>query len=365
MGNSNSQTLLLQEANRDIIQIKDTIDNICFDYLCFCEKTSIRKDVDIVDLKAEISPIINYYKELPSFLALNNDNQRSFLENINNYANSQKYSISRLFQILSESYSTFIEIANIINYTNDSIDAVVSDDQVLIELRLLCMSYLDSYKRDLTVIKLPNDLIIQRVNSLRSMLYIIAEEIVKDAVTENIERVKNTFTTEIKQLMLDGMLKGYFKNNLNKSMAIMDEIDYLRENAKEVLNNLPFTHFQLIERANTDIGMIADMSIANANMTLESNPAFSEIILGILANDNEKIENNNTNGEDEEEEIEVEEIKEEIEVEESKEEIEVEESKEEIKLKRGRKSTTKPSKKSKIEETEAPIKKSNRAKKIK
>jgi hypothetical protein len=251
----NSQTNLLKDANSDIIKVKEIIDNICTDYLCFCEKTSTRIDVVISELKDEIIPIIEDYKLLPSFLNLNNDNQRIFLENLNNYSNSQKFSISRLFQILSDSYPAFIDIASTITCTNDNIDDVVSDDQVLNKLRLLCMTYLDAYKRDLTNIELPTELINSRVNSLRNILYINAEEIVKEAVTEIIEQVKNTFTTEIEEIMLDGMLQGHFKNNLSKSMAIMDEIVYLRENSKEVLDNLPFAHLDLIERANIDIGI--------------------------------------------------------------------------------------------------------------
>ena len=98
MGNSLSSSSAYDAAE----ETKDEINRRCDSYVAFAELTESLVDIELDDLREEIASVIEAF--LPNVVSLSSKESSSLIENVERYANNQKYAISAMKKVYLSQY---------------------------------------------------------------------------------------------------------------------------------------------------------------------------------------------------------------------------------------------------------------------
>ena len=221
-------------------------------------------------------------KSAPAFTSsdLTNDQKNQLIAALEKTSNMQKYSVRRLFEILSDAYDSFEEIASSIS-TCENEDDMVSDHDVLLEMRKLSMTLIDGYIKDLHDISFPPYLVAFYIASLRRMLYKGCDSILKEAITDYLGECRDTALEEIDNIYCLGMTQGTFDgSDVEACRETLQLMILINSEMRDALYDLPFSH-ELIQGVQDDIQEHVQLIIRQVQLQFADKPDFLEAIMDL------------------------------------------------------------------------------------
>ena len=259
-------------------------------------------------------------KSTPAFTSsdLTNDQKNQLTSALEKTSNMQKYSVRRLFEILSDAYDSFDEIASTIS-TCENEDDMVSDHDLLLDMRKLSMKLIDDYIKDLHDISFPPYLVAFYIASLRRMLYKGCDSILKEAIMSYLTDCRDTALEEIDNLYCIGMTQGSFDgSSVEACRETLQLMILINSEMRDALYDLPFSH-ELIDEVQEDIQEHVQLIIRQVQLQFADQPEFLEAIMDLdVLDDTDDFEEDDDDFDDFEDDIEeIEDVAEEEEEEEA------------------------------------------------
>jgi len=221
-------------------------------------------------------------KSTPAFTSseLTNDQKNQLTSALEKTSNMQKYSVRRLFEILSDAYDSFDEIASSISACENE-DDMVSDHDLLLEMRKLSMKLIDDYIKDLHDISFPPYLVAFYIASLRRMLYKGCDSILKEAIMDYLTDCRDTALEEIDNLYCIGMTQGSFDgSSVEACRETLQLMILINSEMRDALYDLPFSH-ELIDDVQEDIQEHVQLIIRQVQLQFADQPEFLEAIMDL------------------------------------------------------------------------------------
>ena len=221
-------------------------------------------------------------KSTPAFTSseLTNDQKNQLTSALEKTSNMQKYSVRRLFEILSDAYDSFDEIASSIS-TCENEDDMVSDHDLLLDMRKLSMKLIDDYIKDLHDISFPPYLVAFYIASLRRMLFKGCDSILKEAIMDYLTDCRDTALEEIDNLYCIGMTQGSFDgSSVEACRETLQLMILINSEMRDALYDLPFSH-ELIDDVQEDIQEHVQLIIRQVQLQFADQPEFLEAIMDL------------------------------------------------------------------------------------
>ena len=238
--------------------------------------------MNIIELNGEIQAKVNTVRSTPAFTSpdLTNEQKNQLNAALEKTSNMQKYCVRRLFEILSDAYDSFEEIASSIS-TCENEDDMVSDHDVLLEMRNLSMKLIDGYIKDLHDISFPPYLVAFYIASLRRMLYKGCDSILKEAIVDYLQECRDTASEEIDNIYCLGMTQGSFDgSDVEACRETLQLMILINSEMRDALYDLPFSH-ELIQGVQDDIQEHVQLIIRQVQLQFADKPEFLEEIMDL------------------------------------------------------------------------------------
>jgi hypothetical protein len=284
---------------KHILQIKETIDRKCDCYVAAIEHTTSPVDIKLQKLRHEISDILIPLRDIDEIQNLGMLGMAAVLEDIENYANTQKHVIQRLLDIISETESVFEAItmkslypteSNMIlaNWSDAANGGSSDDDQDLFldeismtEIRNKIESLVSSYATELGELDLltrPQK--IKRTDELMRLLLKVGEATVSDAVSVFISELKDAAVEEIDNDLTQDMLSGDF-SQIDFVQATLQHIIIKATITRRSLQQLPFSRRSEIEAAQDEIATHVDQLIRRIQLNYVHSPEELAVVMNL------------------------------------------------------------------------------------
>jgi len=309
MGNiTSTDELKINEINI----IKKQIIRKCNCYVSSIENTHSLLDNNLNILREEISNIILPLRENKQVKDLGMLGMAALLEDIEIFANTHKFTIQRLIDILSDSQKLFEGITrkylwpdennnenNNDNNDNENKSGLYLDERCMKEIRISIEDILTNYSKELSDLDITESLQEIRCNELQRLLFKVGESIVSESVEYFIAELKNAAIEEIDNDLSQDMFSGEFSNpefvRSSLQHLIIKSIVTQRS-----LESLPFSRRLEIDSAKDEISTHVDQIIRRIQLNYIHSPQDLEIVTNLALP--ESLLENDLNGEHDENE---------------------------------------------------------------
>jgi hypothetical protein len=158
---------------------------------------------------------------------------------------------------------------------------MVSDHDLLLDMRKLSMKLIDDYIKDLHDISFPPYLVAFYIKSLRRLLLLGCDSILKEAIMDYLTDCKDTALEEIDNLYCIGMTQGSFDgSSVEACRETLQLMILINSEMRDALYDLPFSH-ELIDDVQEDIQEHVQLIIRQVQLQFADQPDFLEAIMDL------------------------------------------------------------------------------------
>ena len=243
MGNSVAKAAVTNEAE----ELKQAIAEKCNSYVVGIENTSVVVDVELVELKADISNLVLRIHKHTLIAEVGMLQMSAIIEDVERHANCHKYAIWAMMKALNESQSKFEDIVSE-KLNIQKRDEMISDTAVSNELRGEIDIIVPMYCKDLQEAGCGADLISLRRDELRRMLFKLGDNIIIQVKENIVNDYKNTAFEQIDEILCSEMSDGTFSDPYS-ARSLLQSLVTIYAITSESLSALPFLQRTQVESA--------------------------------------------------------------------------------------------------------------------
>ena len=157
----------------------------------------------------------------------------------------------------------------------DEDDDIISDEEMLSEMREMLDPALVEFKNDLLDADIPNELIQKRMDELRRMLVKMADSMVSDATIDCVETRKHECLAEMDSILRMGVMNGML-SEVDSSKDVLETIAEIATLGKDRLDELPFAQYGPIEDAIECIDDAFDSLLTSVQLSFANKSDYEE-----------------------------------------------------------------------------------------
>lgn len=263
MGANNST----EAAYDEVTHVKGLIDRKCNSYVMSVEQTHSVVDITLSGLRKEIFALIEPLRSSKNLVDLGMEDMAAMLEGVEHHANTQKFTVQRLLDIMFEAQTTFEELSDftMANADVDDVPEVLLDEGCMTSMRLIIENLLYGYEKELKTKKLSNEMVKQRCDELHRLLFKLAEVTVSEMVDSTVAEMKDAFLEDIDNMICLSMMSGEFKHALEAKECLQSIISKSII-ARVSLEALPFSRRVEVEAGQDEIEQFVDDLVRKVQM---------------------------------------------------------------------------------------------------
>lgn len=265
MGNSVAKELAVKEAE----ELKDRVARKCNGFVVGVENTSVVVNVELTDLKEEISALVLPFQDRPFRSEVGMLEMAKLIEDIERYANCHKHAIWAMMQTLTDCQERFEELVSSRMNLND-MDNIISDTAISSELRLRIENVLVDYERDVRAAGCWDELVTLRLAELERMLFKLGDSIIIQTKENVVNEFKNSAFEQIDEILTSEMCDGTFSDPESARSLLQSFVTVYTLN-RQALEELPFLQRVQIERAQDKISEYVEDLIRRIQMVYAYN----------------------------------------------------------------------------------------------
>jgi hypothetical protein len=277
MGNSAAKELAIKEAD----EIKILVTRKCNSYVVGVENTTVVVNVELTDLKQELSELILPFQDRPYRSEVGLLQMSGIIEDLERHANCHKHAIYVMLQILNECQSNFEGITSA-RMDIRRRDEIVSDTAVSNELRLEVEKVLVAYEEEARESGCWDELVVQRRDELERMLFKLGDSIIIQVQENIVNEYKNNAFEQIDTILVSEMCDGTFADP-ESARSLLQSFVTVCSMTREALDELPFLHRVPIERAQDKLSEHVEDLIRRIQMVYayNFNPAAMTLVIDL------------------------------------------------------------------------------------
>ena len=264
MGTTNS----VEAATEEVENVMQMVDRKCNSYMMCVEHTSSVVDVSLSGLRKEIFDLIAPLRDSKHLVDLGMEDMAAMLERVERHANTQKFVVQRLLDIMFQAQANFGEMAEstMANADVDDVPDVLLDEGLMTSMRLVIEDiYVKDFEEELNSKQLTAEMTSRRCDELHRLLFKLAEVTVSEMVEDTVTEMKDAFLEDIDNMICISMMSGDFKQTLG-AKECLQQIISKSIIARVSLEALPFSRRVEVESGQDEIEQFVDNLVRKVQM---------------------------------------------------------------------------------------------------
>lgn len=260
MGNSAAKEIAAEEAE----QLKNQVTRKCNCFVVGVESTSVVVNVELTELKSELSALIQSYHNRPFRTEVGLLQMAKIITDIERHANYHKFAIWSMLQKLNECQTSFEELVSS-KMNISKVDDMISDTAISNELRLRVETVVADYTSSIRDAGCWDELIELRSSQLERMLFKLGDSIIIQIKENIVNEFKNVAFEQIDEILCSEMCDGTFSDP-ESARSLLQSFVTVYAITRQGLEELPFLQRTQIELAQDKLSEYVEDLIRRVQM---------------------------------------------------------------------------------------------------